>query len=375
MKKQTIKLNEAQLRNIIRESLNELDWKTYKNAANKRLAQGKYANANELSDMAKNRFDDEFNDNYRYDTLGAKLSGKHSKTFNSTFIPTEEPSLQGRNEKGEELFRNNGRYYNSRRGLTTPEKFFKDREMSDTFNTATQELDNYNSGNYDYTSEKGWHLKESQLRNIIKKSISEAVCEDEYDLPWTDRKPKNDMEKLRLSRYNGLVEIIEYYSAQEDDGKPLSKEQYEQLKNVCDTIQCFGEPGQEWAEFGREILSRNEHASINESQLRNIIKESVKKVLKENIEDPNAPYYWAIYSLRYINGELEAYSCYEDSSNSNDASKSEFATPQEAYQDGLKQLRYYDGDFELRVYYFTENGSGEYTDYMARIHDGKITEF
>ena len=107
-------------------------------------------------------------------------------------------------------------------------------------------------------------LKESQLRNIIKKSINEAMCEDEYDLPWTDRQPKNDMEKLRLSRYNGLVEIIEYYSAQEDDGKPLSKEQCEQLKNTCDALECFGEPGKGWAGLGREILSRNEHASINE---------------------------------------------------------------------------------------------------------------
>ena len=46
MEKQTIKLKESQLRQMIKESLKELDWKTYKNAANKRLAQGKYANAN-----------------------------------------------------------------------------------------------------------------------------------------------------------------------------------------------------------------------------------------------------------------------------------------------------------------------------------------
>ena len=87
------------------------------------------------------------------------------------------------------------------------------------------------------------------------------------------------MNKIRHSRYQGLVEIIEYYSAQDDDGKSLSKEQCEQLKNACDTIECFGELGQQWAEIGREILSRNEHASINESQLRNIIKESIQEHL------------------------------------------------------------------------------------------------
>ena len=94
---------------------------------------------------------------------------------------------------------------------------------------------------------------------------------------WQDETPKGEMDKIRHSRYQGLVEIIEYYSAQDDDGKSLSKEQCEQLKNVCDTIECFGELGQQWAEIGREILSRNEHASINESQLRNIIKKSIKK--------------------------------------------------------------------------------------------------
>lgn len=129
-------------------------------------------------------------------------------------------------------------------------------------------------------------LNESQLRNIIKKSINEAVCEDEYDLPWQDREPKNDMDKIRYSRYRGLVEIIEFYSAQDNDGKSLSKEQCEQLKNACDTIECFGELGQGWAEIGRDILSKNEHASINESKLQRIIRESIKKVLKENFQKP-----------------------------------------------------------------------------------------
>ena len=41
MEKQTIKLKESQLRQIIKESLKELDWKTYKKEAHKRLAQGK----------------------------------------------------------------------------------------------------------------------------------------------------------------------------------------------------------------------------------------------------------------------------------------------------------------------------------------------
>ena len=50
-------------------------------------------------------------------------------------------------------------------------------EFHHTFNAATQELDNYNNGNYDYTKDKGWHLKESRLNKIIKESIKKALKE------------------------------------------------------------------------------------------------------------------------------------------------------------------------------------------------------
>lgn len=127
-------------------------------------------------------------------------------------------------------------------------------------------------------------LNESQLKQMIKEALSrnDVLSGQKY---WQDETPKGEMNKIRHSRYQGLVEIIEYYSAQDDDGKSLSKEQCEQLKNACDTIDCFGELGQQWAKIGKEILSRNEHASINESQLRKMIKESIKNILRESVED------------------------------------------------------------------------------------------
>jgi hypothetical protein len=44
--------------------------------------------------------------------------------------------------------------------------------------------------------------------------------------------------------------------------------------------------------------------------------------------------------------------------------------------DGLLNLQYYEpGHYKLQVYYFAENGAGEYeSGFEAEIHNGKITE-
>jgi hypothetical protein len=115
---------------------------------------------------------------------------------------------------------------------------------------------------------------------------------------------------------------------------------------------------------------------INESKLRDIIKESIKKVLKENME-PKPPFFWSISEMRDTGNGFESYSCVEDSATSDDAVQDKFDTPEDAYQDGLKNLKYYnEGDYELEVYYFTPNGAGDYVSgYMAEIHNGSITEY
>ena len=115
---------------------------------------------------------------------------------------------------------------------------------------------------------------------------------------------------------------------------------------------------------------------LNESQLRNIIKESIKMVLKENME-PKPPFFWSISELRDTGNGFESYRCVEDSATSDYAVQDKFDTPEDAYQDGLKNLKYYnEGDYELEVYYFTPNGAGDYVPgYMAEIHNGSITEY
>lgn len=116
---------------------------------------------------------------------------------------------------------------------------------------------------------------------------------------------------------------------------------------------------------------------LTESQLNSVIKESVKRCLYEMAEAPEATkYYWIICELKRVDGYWEPYKDVEYSENSDDASAESFGTPEEAYMDGLRNLEcYFDGHYSLQIYYFTDNGAGEYADSCyAEIHNGKITE-
>lgn len=61
-------------------------------------------------------------------------------------------------------------------------------------------------------------------------------------------------EEIRKSRFDSLVEKIEYYSYMFDKNGTLSKEQISDLLNVRDTIMVFGTYGAKWASFADEIL-------------------------------------------------------------------------------------------------------------------------
>lgn len=53
----------------------------------------------------------------------------------------------------------------------------------------------------------------------------------------------------------GLINVVEFYSYREYNGKKLSKEQRKQLTEVRDRLNCFGEIGVLWAGLATEILS------------------------------------------------------------------------------------------------------------------------
>lgn len=95
------------------------------------------------------------------------------------------------------------------------------------------------------------HVDESVLRSIIRETLEQI---------WVDREPKDEMDNIRLQRYHGLVEIVEYYLNQCEAGNSveLSDKQREQLEDACNKLCVFGEIGEKWANLGRSILSGNE---------------------------------------------------------------------------------------------------------------------
>ena len=189
MEKQVIKINESQIRKIVAESvrnvLSEIDWKTYANAAKKRLQQykdsGRQDNEKfdkywELQKAANQAFDDDYVGLMKYDTMGDKMKGKHSPKFDAKLDLSREDmpysSVQGYNKSGDKLFSTKKGTYHSSKGITTPKNFFKDAEVSDAYTKANDELWDYHNGNYAYDNEKGWHLKES-----VEKAVTSVLKE------------------------------------------------------------------------------------------------------------------------------------------------------------------------------------------------------
>ena len=87
--------------------------------------------------------------------------------------------------------------------------------------------------------------------------------------------------------------------------------------------------------------------------------------------NPKKPYFWSISEFR--NDEI--YGCVEDSATSADASAKSFKNPDDAFEDGLYNLKNYTtGDYCLELYYFTPDGAGEYlSGYYATVSNGKLS--
>lgn len=63
------------------------------------------------------------------------------------------------------------------------------------------------------------------------------------------------MSKELFKIRESLINVVEYYSNREYNGKKLSKEQRKQLTEARDRLNCFGEIGLLWAGLATEILS------------------------------------------------------------------------------------------------------------------------
>ena len=197
----TIKLNRNQLVNLISEStekiISEMDWKTYANAAKKREQQFRdetdpsnkkklFNSYYNLRDKARERFDNDYVDDYKYDTFGDKLRGKHSPKFEVGLDITEKPYglLKGYNKGGDKLFSTKkGTYASQYKGYTSPRNFFRNKEAADKFTTANDELWDYNNGDYEYDSIKNggngkWNKK---IKEAIDRTINELQNRGYFD--------------------------------------------------------------------------------------------------------------------------------------------------------------------------------------------------
>lgn len=173
---------------MVMEALDELDWKTYANAARKRFDQvnddsvegtwnDKFHKAYDLEKAANSVFDNEYIGNMKYDTLGDKLKGKHSPRFDGRMQLGYKGRMpygviKGNNKSGGEIFSTDkGVYHSNGGGLTTPGQFFKNKEVADAYSKANDELWDYDKGNYRYEKGKGWtkdELEEAVTRAIRK---------------------------------------------------------------------------------------------------------------------------------------------------------------------------------------------------------------
>lgn len=196
MKQNTIKLNEAQLKQVIAESvknvLSELDWKTYVNARDKARERGEHKRAMKFGNAADNAFNDEF---AYADKYGDKYG--EGSVYGDTFMNTvnassksngfESPSHTIRHLSGEKPYNydntkafglmdkydEEGRY--KRVKNPSLKKFFNDSEQEKAFRRASKEMDDYVSGNYTYDNENGWRLKESvekAVKNVLKEYLN-----------------------------------------------------------------------------------------------------------------------------------------------------------------------------------------------------------
>ena len=189
--KNIVRLTENQLKAMVTESvrkaLNEIDWKTYANAAKKRLQQYKDSDRKDmekfdkfydLNKMANERFSDEYIGNMKYDTFGDKMKGKRSPKFDA-HIDTGKTdrmpygTVRGTNKSGDEIFSTEKGTYHSSKGITSPKKFFRDNDVADKYEKANDELWNYDNGQYYY--DNGWKLKESRLHQIVSESIDRVL--------------------------------------------------------------------------------------------------------------------------------------------------------------------------------------------------------
>ena len=212
------------------EGVDEIDWKTYANAAKK--AQGRWLDAAMANDKpnrskyaekwrkfdkaSQDAFNDEFGtDKYKYSTDGiddanhawdvvVSRPGEHRKVaslsngnWNQSYFDydPENDQTNGHWFEDGDSHKMHSHYSEFGKSKDVRPYDFNDMDAEDIFNAVgndidkqypdkghfdaakrgNEELKNYFQGKYDYNGEKGWHLKESVLRNIVSEAVKNAL--------------------------------------------------------------------------------------------------------------------------------------------------------------------------------------------------------
>lgn len=161
MNKKLIRLTESDLHKVIKESVNkvltELDWKTYANAARKRLDQDEDDKAEELAYFATDRFNDDFG----YDELDGTYDA-FDKPFHQDvtghIYPCGNSVSMGRWSPLRAQMHAGYYPYDTINGSHAfiPGSKKATKNVIDKYKKATDEIDKFNYGDYKYVKGKGW---------------------------------------------------------------------------------------------------------------------------------------------------------------------------------------------------------------------------
>lgn len=222
--------------------------------------------------------------------------------------------------------------------------------------------------------------------NQLKKFIKEAKEQPKTwrDVPetkwiwngeWADPEVAYDGETINANELEDFAWGIYVKDCQNEDKEPSEDEFDNDLpvkffKDALDDFMLgrFGDfESDSDADYddlhAKEWMERHPNGYYNSESDYGDVDESNDDFIDDT---PLMTYSWSINELRDSGFDWESYRNAENS-------KRDFATPEEAYRDGLRNLQLFDtGDYELEVW---DSDNDIYYEFAAEIHDGKLTEY
>ena len=281
-----MKINESQLRKIIKEAINELDWKTYANAAwkedminNNNWDDDNWKNDDSRARRFRQAAIDAFNREHGYQNGEEEYSMLYNRdetfdgitpaVYDAKYGEPDEydatkqtPSWEQNPERYTrghmfDVYSTNGaesanhlkhKYYgNRKKHMFSPKDPIPKNYSADLKQAiidGNREISRYVNGDYDYTSGKGWHLKESQLRKIIKESVKKVLKEyNSTFMSSTERSAQEFIDAFNSyepekSDFRTMERAMNHMSAYDFVG--VDKYQMDEIREINNTLRELG---------------------------------------------------------------------------------------------------------------------------------------